>query len=65
MILFTAPQQQVIVQDSKILQHMSATGMVSRVCTNQICIIIIIIVWGFVLMINSLQLYLSVLENKK
>lgn len=27
---FSAPQQQVIVQDSKILQHMSATGMVSR-----------------------------------
>lgn len=31
-ILFfsTAPQQQVIVQDSKILQHMSTTGMVSQ-----------------------------------
>lgn len=26
----SAPQQQVIVQDSKILQHMSATGMVSQ-----------------------------------
>ena len=28
LFLSTAPQQQVIVQDSKILQHMSATGMV-------------------------------------
>lgn len=28
--LLTAPQQQVIVQDPKILQHMSATGMVSK-----------------------------------
>lgn len=26
----SAPQQQVIVHDSKILQHMSATGMVSQ-----------------------------------
>lgn len=33
MFLSTAPQQQVIVQDSKILQHMSATGMVSRLYT--------------------------------
>lgn len=28
--LSTGTQQQVIVQDSKILQHMSATGMVSQ-----------------------------------
>lgn len=36
LFFFAAPQQQVIVQDSKILQHMSATGMVSKTSTHHL-----------------------------
>lgn len=47
MFLSAAPQQQVIVQDSKILQHMSATGMVSEYVTHKMNRSSTIIVWDF------------------